>query len=262
MASKRVVALHSSRRKGNTYRLIGQVAERLAERDVEVEIVDLFRHRIEYCTGCFRCITHGRCPLKDDVAGIMDEMVSADGLMLTTPLYVYTISGRLKVFLDRTISLIHRPELVGRPALYVSTTMGSPFRPMEEYLDEVAMGYGMHPRGFVRRKAKDMDEPVAAGEVRAFADALHGDPARWTPSYKQLTRFAVQKVLAMKVLTMDRDFWVERGWDRAIYYHDCRIDPLKQLWAHGFYALLARRTRRYDGEPDSGSDGGRRRAGG
>jgi multimeric flavodoxin WrbA len=250
MARKRVVALHSSRRKGNTWHLLGQVAERLGEHDVDVEIVDLFRHDIGYCVGCFRCITRGHCPLKDDVPAIMQRVTSADGLILTTPLYVYTISGRLKVFLDRTIAWIHRPEMIGRPALHVCTTMGSPVKPIEDYLDEVAMGYGMHPTGLVARKRKTMAEPVAVGEIQRFVHALQGDPATLSPTYKQLTRFAVQKALAIKVLTEDRSHWVDRGWDRAIYYHPCRIGPLKRLWAWAFYALLSRRMKRYDGEPD------------
>ncbi len=65
----------------------------------------LAEKEIKHCLGCFACWlkTPGRCAIKDDMAGVLEAIEGADVLVLASPLYFHTISGMLKVFMDRLI---------------------------------------------------------------------------------------------------------------------------------------------------------------
>ena len=60
---------------------------------------------IQHCLGCFSCWikTPGVCVHKDDMPDIIEQMKSADLMVYAMPLYVYTVPGLFKDFLDRLI---------------------------------------------------------------------------------------------------------------------------------------------------------------
>jgi multimeric flavodoxin WrbA len=41
--------------------------------------------------------------------------------ILSSPIYMGGVSGKLKVFIDRTRKWFHRPELIGKPVLFAAT---------------------------------------------------------------------------------------------------------------------------------------------
>lgn len=75
------------------------------EAGAETLNIFLAEKQIQHCKGCFSCWlkTPGNCIIKDDMKSILDEANGADLMVLASPLYIDTISGMLKVFLDRLI---------------------------------------------------------------------------------------------------------------------------------------------------------------
>ncbi len=71
---KRIVAINSSKRKGNTYNLLIKIKEKLLKEEMEVEIIHLFDYRISECRGCFNCITKDKCHIKDDTEIIINKL--------------------------------------------------------------------------------------------------------------------------------------------------------------------------------------------
>lgn len=71
----------------------------------ETQNVRLAEKKIQHCRGCFACWlqTPGNCVLDDDMRHILADAEGADVLVLASPLYFHTISGMLKVFMDRLI---------------------------------------------------------------------------------------------------------------------------------------------------------------
>jgi multimeric flavodoxin WrbA len=58
---------------------------------------------INYCTGCGICHNGKKyCPQKDDMPEVLDKIVSADVIVMATPVYFYTMCGQMKTFIDRT----------------------------------------------------------------------------------------------------------------------------------------------------------------
>lgn len=121
----------------------------------------LSNYLIQDCKGCEACILSDRCPIKDDVIGILEKLGQADGIILTSPVYMAGVSGQLKRFIDRTCKWYHRPELVKKPVLLMTTTAGGYADEVLDYMEKVATFWGMHLCGRVKRNVKTWDEAVS-----------------------------------------------------------------------------------------------------
>ena len=75
----------------------------------ELDVVNLKEHDISYCRGCFNCWTKtpGECVIDDDARDICAKLVNSDLVVYLTPIVYGMYSPALKVFLDRSIPLIH-----------------------------------------------------------------------------------------------------------------------------------------------------------
>jgi multimeric flavodoxin WrbA len=74
----------------------------------DVKQYDLYKLNIHFCRGCFTCWekTPGTCIFKDDMAAILDEMVSDDlTLILSFPLYNFCMPAILKTVIERRLPL-------------------------------------------------------------------------------------------------------------------------------------------------------------
>ena len=71
----------------------------------EVEMVTLKDKTINYCTCCYTCWTKtpGVCIFKDDMPELIKKVRAADLVVYITPLYVFSVSAQLKVFIDRML---------------------------------------------------------------------------------------------------------------------------------------------------------------
>jgi multimeric flavodoxin WrbA len=98
----------SLRKKGNTSILIKRALDVCKDNGAyEVEFLSLADFEIKYCDDCNHCIEENkfRCPIDDDVPKILEKMIQADALIIASPVYFSSISGKLKVLFDRTLPL-------------------------------------------------------------------------------------------------------------------------------------------------------------
>lgn len=102
---------------------------------VTTELVHLQDYRIEYCTGCEGCLRRVHklqkevgfdkipvpikgynCTIKDDMEILHQKMLEADGIILAAPVYIATIPGQVKTFIDRCRTFVHDYRLRGKVA--------------------------------------------------------------------------------------------------------------------------------------------------
>ncbi len=101
---KKVLIISASPRKhGNSDMLCDRFAEGARAGGNATEKIFLAEKNIGYCRGCGVCNTTHKCPQKDDMAELLDKMVSADVIVLATPVYFYSMDGQMKTFIDRTV---------------------------------------------------------------------------------------------------------------------------------------------------------------
>ena len=96
-----VIVLGSPRKNGNSEILSQAVAEGFMETGGTVEYIRLNNLSIRPCQGCGGCDRTGNCVIRDDMAGIYEQVDRADRLLLVTPIYFYAPSAQAKIFIDR-----------------------------------------------------------------------------------------------------------------------------------------------------------------
>jgi hypothetical protein len=107
----KLLAINGSHRgdSGHSRVLLNLLFSGAAEAGADCEVVTLSKQKINRCLACGKCHTpehYLKCMYaeKDDVSEIFAKIAAADLLIYATPVYVFGISGLLKIFLDRFYS--------------------------------------------------------------------------------------------------------------------------------------------------------------
>lgn len=90
---------------GNTNVIVENFLEGARQAGAEAEQVYLAKYKINPCRGCKTCWekTPGKCAQKDDMAELIEKVISSDVMGFATPVYADNVSGMLKNFIDRLI---------------------------------------------------------------------------------------------------------------------------------------------------------------
>lgn len=101
---KNVLIISSTPRiNGNSEILAKEFMRGAQAKGNNVEFIDLKENKLEYCIGCYSCHKTGLCVHKDNMNEIGLKMTKADVIVFATPVYFYSMSGQLKVFIDRLV---------------------------------------------------------------------------------------------------------------------------------------------------------------
>ena len=115
----KVLSINGSRRKtGNTKHLIESILTSTKQGGGQIESIFLGDYNIGACTGCEGCRSSWECVIKDDFAQIVKKIDEAEGIVLASPTYWYSVTSDMKRFIDRCYSLIqfpiNRKEWIGK----------------------------------------------------------------------------------------------------------------------------------------------------
>lgn len=103
MAKKVIIIESSARKNGNSNTLCEQFAAGARDSGNVVEVIDVNKLNIHFCTGCNAHVKTGKCVFKDDMESVIQKMIDADVYVFATPVYFYSMSGQLKTFIDRLV---------------------------------------------------------------------------------------------------------------------------------------------------------------
>lgn len=104
MGKKVLIISASPRKEGNSDILCDEFARGAKESGHDVEKIRLAEKDVGYSTGCYACKKLGKCVKNDDANEIVEKMLSADSIVLATPVYFYSMDAQLKALIDRTVS--------------------------------------------------------------------------------------------------------------------------------------------------------------
>ena len=118
---KKVLILSGSPRKGgNSDILCDQFAKGALENGNQVEKIRVSEKKIAPCTGCYFCRNSGgRCALNDDMGDILQKIIDCDVLVLSTPVYFYSMCAQLKAVIDRCVA--RWTEIANKDLYYIMT---------------------------------------------------------------------------------------------------------------------------------------------
>lgn len=105
---KKIVAINASpRQEGNTGTLIREAARGAESEGAQVKVIDLYRlDKFSGCVSCFGCKLpghEGTCIYKDGLASVLEEIRTADGLIIGTPNYLGDASAGFRALYERLI---------------------------------------------------------------------------------------------------------------------------------------------------------------
>lgn len=96
----------SPRKNGNTQELLKSLTEEFLANGIEHESLWLYDKNILPCVACRKCQNAWDifgCWQKDDVQDIFDKIISADNILLATPIYSWYCTAPMKALLDRLV---------------------------------------------------------------------------------------------------------------------------------------------------------------
>jgi len=90
-----------------TNKMVQEILAGAAETGAETTNFFLAEKEIHYCTACTHCfeVQLGKCAIEDDMEELLHHYRQSDLVLFATPLYVDNVSGIMKVFFDRCLSL-------------------------------------------------------------------------------------------------------------------------------------------------------------
>lgn len=162
-----ILIINGTQRKGSTYHITHQIVSKLDPR-LQPVITEFFlpKDMPHFCVGCYNCIYKGeeRCPHANQVDPIRKAMSASDLIIVTSPVYVFDVSGQLKALFDHFGYqwMSHRPrsEMFKTIGLSVVTGAGAGMKPTSKTIQTNMKWWGM-------RKTFSFSEAVMAS---SYAD--------------------------------------------------------------------------------------------
>ena len=218
--SMKVLFISSSphREKSRTYLLAKGILQGLAQEGVDCETVHLEGLRIffcKHCEACHRQLLH--CSAADDVAGILKNMLDADGIILASPNYINQVNAVLKALFDRSAHFIHCKRLWGK---YIAAAVSSGSGQNKEVLDYIkyyAHTCGAQYSGGVSCGAQP--DAQSAEEAVKLGRHLAGDIREKKAYPRQLEIIEQGKRHFAQIIKLRKDdwrqeykYWLDKGW--------------------------------------------------
>jgi multimeric flavodoxin WrbA len=144
---------------GNTGTLLAQVTQAAEQAGAHVQTLSLSEHAVHACIACDTCHKAGRCPGQDQMREIRRAMEQADGIILASPVYLFSVTAQMKAVLDRSCGAVHCQAMRGKYGAAVVTAGGAGSAEVEEYLLRALRALGCWTVGSVGAPAQELHDP-------------------------------------------------------------------------------------------------------
>ena len=133
----KILLISGSPRKGNTDFILSKIYENISR---DKELIFLRDKEIKHCLGCLSCHNKPNCVINDDMKEILDKILNAEIIIISTPNYFDNIPGILKDFVDRTHPF-YKTKLLENKKLIFIMVGGGEIENSQKCLDCVMKGF-------------------------------------------------------------------------------------------------------------------------
>lgn len=115
------MAIVGSYRKGGTIDTAVQaILEGAREKGAETQTIYLTEKHVDFCTNCRRCtqapgLQRGQCVQQDDLQAILDEVDTADAIVLGSPVNYWNLTAITRRFMERLLGCVYWPWGMSSP---------------------------------------------------------------------------------------------------------------------------------------------------
>ena len=222
-------------KRSSTYHLYTLFLDQLKQKE-DVEIVEFIAKNDfpDHCTGCDSCIIRHEnlCPHREKVAPIEKAILEADLLVFISPVYVMSLSGRMKTLLDHFGYWfnLHRPreEFKSKTAMIFSTAAGDGTKFAIENIKRVLKFWGIpsiktYGKNLYALNIKELlqNNPTKYEKIKKeMGKKANSVYKAYKRRHKQRYRFSFHyhRIIMKPIIknypedNVDRKYWVEHGW--------------------------------------------------
>lgn len=209
----KLVAIMGSPRgmKGSTGKLLDALLKSAGAAGAETTTFELGKLKVAPCVSCDACHKVGRCVVKDDFQQVLDALLEADGFVLASPNYIYSVSAQMKALFDRCCGPIHIQQFDGKFGAAVVTSGGGGCTEVEEYMLRFLRMAGAWTVGSTGAEAfKLMDPsqaPVAVEKARDLGRKLVAAARSGEPPADQVEEHEQTAQFMRQIVSMRKDHW-------------------------------------------------------
>ncbi len=226
----KVTVIYGSDRKGFTYNMVQMVKKALDKKE-KIEYVEYTfpRDMNEYCLGCINCVTKGReyCPHREKMDEIMNNIMTSDGLIMSSAVYCFDVTGAMKTFIDHTASywMSHRPvpELMDTVGLAVVTAAGAGIGHTKKTLVNTMKYLGfkrclaasVRSGGYYGKDISPLEKEMSK-YAEKFYSLMKKKSKLSTPFFTRFFMKLMGKMISGykdgEMLDLDKKYWIKMGW--------------------------------------------------
>ncbi len=247
---KILAIMGSPKGKGSGHRIVKMIEDRMkAMGDMEFEYLFLKDANLKPCTGCYTCMARGedKCPLQDDRGAIEQKVLLADGVILSSPMYVLNVSWLMKNFIDRFAFTNHRPRFHRQKVLTVVNMGGDNPKATLSFLRNALggsrvvqeLGIATPPWMQTERAVAKKERAIDAAAKKFYRACL--DASLPSPTLHDLVLFLVRQKIYLEcrqILPADYAYYHGKA-----YYYDTSINPTKAAVAKAMAGVMINRIK-------------------
>ena len=143
---------------GSGFTALTEMEKVFQKNDIETEMIHIGNQAITGCMACGYCMKHGKCTIDDIVNETAPKFETADGIVVSSPVYYASANATLIAYLDRLFYSMHFDKTMKVGASVVTARRGglsSTFDELNKYFTISGM-------------------PVASGQ---YWNSVHGNHA-------------------------------------------------------------------------------------
>lgn len=105
----KIIAINGSPRKSwNTATLLQHALDGAASTGSDTKLIHLYDLNYSGCNSCFSCKmkggkSYGKCAIHDELTPVLEEIPDADAIILGSPIYFGTVTGKMRCFIERLL---------------------------------------------------------------------------------------------------------------------------------------------------------------
>lgn len=228
-----ITVINGTEKHGVTYRLKEMFLAEFKDR-ASITEYDLPKDCPNFCNGCISCTIKGENTCKDaEYIGRMDRsLLQADLIVMTSPAYVFHITGAMKALLDhfayRWIPHRPAPEMFGKRAVIITQCLGAGAKPAAKDIKHSLSWWGVSKIGIFtgalmgdivwKRLSEKKREEFTRKVKRLSQKFVQIDYTK--PAHTNLItkiKFSVCRLMQKTLHKndpeyLDGKYWAEQGW--------------------------------------------------
>ncbi|MFV0393840.1 MAG: flavodoxin family protein, partial [Coprobacillaceae bacterium] len=165
MTKKVLIISGSPRKNGNSDILCSQFSKGAKEIGHDIETITIRNLDNHPCIACYSCRKTNACFQKDDMNEVLEKMITADIIVLATPVYFYSMDAQMKMLIDRTLP--RYTEIRNKDFYFIVTAAASPMM-MERTVEGL--------RGFLDCLPNANEKGIVYGQAWQLGE-INGTPA-------------------------------------------------------------------------------------